>query len=200
MIRLNGVDKNSTLHELSEQNGTYYLADNPNLYEVQRSNNFEFVVTGIENLVRVGINAGTIKNAQEVLRLSVSSAEVPHFTQNAIPVKRGNSTMKFAGVPEFKAGSITVTDYMGADTKGIVMAWQNCVYDVRTEKVGLASDYKKDAYLIEYTPDHQKVRQWVLRGCWVSGISEEAFSSESNNARKITVNIEYDKGYLDTSD
>ena len=200
MIRLNGVDKNSTLHELSEKNGTYYLADNPNLYEIQRSNNFEFVVTGIEDLVRVGLNAGTIKNAQEVLRLSVSSAEVPHFTQNAIPVKRGNSTMKFAGVPEFKAGSITVTDYMGADTKGIVMAWQNCAYDVMTEKVGLASDYKKDAYLIEYTPDHQKVRQWVLRGCWVSGIQEDAFNSESNNARKITVNIEYDKGYLDTSD
>ena len=29
--------------------------------------------------------------------------------------------------------------------------------------------------LIEYTPDFRKVRQWILHGCWVKGLSEETY-------------------------
>ena len=58
----------------SVSHSTYLLADNPNLYEIQRSNNFEFVVTNINNIVKPGFfgteRNAKIKNAQEVLRLS----------------------------------------------------------------------------------------------------------------------------------
>ena len=30
--------------------GTYNLADNPNLYEIARSNNFEFIISDFDNL------------------------------------------------------------------------------------------------------------------------------------------------------
>ena len=135
-IRINGQDRASTINELSPKHGTYHLADNPNLYEIQRSNNFEFVVMDINNIVRAGmpdLKANRIANAQEILRLSVVSAPIPHFSQGVIPVRRGNSTLKFAGVPEFSAGTVTVNDYIGADTKAILMAWQNLSYNVQTE-------------------------------------------------------------------
>lgn len=202
-IRINGVDQQTTINKASNTpHGTYHLAANPNLYEIQRSNNFEFVVMDINNILRAGMPdeaANRIANAQEILRLSVISAPIPHFQQNAIPVKRGNSTLKFAGVPEFNSGQITVNDYIGADTKAILVAWQNLSYNVQTEKVGLVGDYKKDAYLIEYTPDMQIVRQWKLHGCWISNIDEGSYSFEDNAKHQITVTIEYDRAEIDTT-
>ena len=204
-IRINGVDSPSTINSPSvTPQGAYVLADNPNLYEVQRTNNFEFVVTGIDNILKAGAN-GTeanayIPNAQEVIRISVVSAPIPHFTQGTIEIKRGNSTIKAAGVPTFSAGTVVVNDYIGADTKAVLMAWQNLSYNVMTEKVGLMSDYKKDAYLVEYTPDYQQVRKWRLYGCWISGLSESEYSNETNDKHQITATIEYDKAVIDMSE
>ena len=204
-IRLNGVDYESTLNQVSEiAHGAYVLADNPNLYEIQRTNNFEFVVTDVDNIMRAGAT-GTesnayITNAQEVLRVSVSSSFIPHFSQEAISVRRGNSVQKFAGVPTFEAGSITLNDYIGADTKAALMAWQNLSYNVKTEKVGLVTDYKKDAYLIEYTPDYQEVRRWRLHGCWVSKLQENEYNHDGNDKHQITATIEDDRAEIDMSD
>lgn len=205
MIKINGVDRPSTLTANSnDSHGVYRLADNPNLYEIQRSNNFEFVVTDIDNIIRAGMQESDsnskIANAQEVLRLSVSEAAVPHFSQSPIEVKRGNNSMYFAGTPQFESGNFQYTDYIGADTKAILMAWQNLSYNVGTEKVGLITDYKKDAYLIEYTPDWQKVRQWVLKGCWITSLSEGSYSFDDANKRSITAQIRYDYAYVDTSE
>jgi hypothetical protein len=204
-IRINGKDVNSTINTpTSTPMGTYHLAANPNLYEIQRSNNFELLVTGLEGIIRAGMNgtesSAKIDNAQELLRLSVVSSTVPHFTQAAIEVKRGNNSIKFAGVPTFTAGTIVINDYIGANSKEVLMAWQNLSYNVLTEKVGLASDYKKDCYLVEYTPDFQKVRQWKMHGCWISELSETDFNNENNEKKQVTCKIEYDRAELDMSD
>lgn len=186
--------------------GTYHLAANPNMFEIQRANNFEFVVTDIDGIMRAGM-AGTeaksvrnIQNAQEVISLSVTRASVPHFTNNVVEVRRGNSTIKYAGTPTFDAGSLEINDYIGADSKSVLMAWQNLVYNVKTEKVGLASQYKKDCYLIEYSPDYQKVRQWILHGCWISGLSEGDYSSEDSGKKTVSATIQYDRAEIDTSE
>lgn len=202
MIRINGTDYNSTINDSSTPGtpiGTYHLANNPNIYEIQRTNNFEFIVSDIDGILRAGSESATYANAQEVIRMSVISCPIPHFKQGVIPVQRGNTTLKYAGVPTFDAGTLQLNDYIGADTAGVLEAWQNLSYNVKTEKVGLASDYKKDCYLIEYSPDYQPVRRWIMRGCWVSGLSETGMSNEQNNKKEITATIEYDRAELDVS-
>ena len=199
-INLQNVDRPSTLHEAGDRLGTYYLTDNPKYYEIQRSNNFVFYVSGLSKAFNIANNKYAQDNADDVIKISVNRATVPHFTQSAIQVKRGNNTMKFAGVPEFGSGSIDLNDYIGAGTKDVLLAWQNKSYDVRTEKVGLASDYKKDAYLLEYTPDYQLVRTWKLMGCWISGLSEGEYSHDSAEKHTISATIEYDKAWIDISD
>ena len=68
--------------------GTYHLAANPNMFEIQRTNNFEFVITDIDGIMRAGMQGNEpdsikyIKNAQEVISLSVISTSVPHFQQD----------------------------------------------------------------------------------------------------------------------
>lgn len=202
MIRLQ--TNPSTIREPGDKLGTYHLADNPNLYEIQRSNNFEFIVTDIDGILRAGMQGdetyARINNAQEVLRMSVDSAFVPHFTQSTISVRRGNNELKFAGIPSFSSGQLTLNDYIGADTKAVLMAWQHLSYDVYTEKVGLVEDYKKDCYLVEYSPDYQMVRRWILHGCWISNLNEGDFSAQSNGTHQIQVTIEYDRAELDTSE
>lgn len=205
MIRINGVDKPSTLNtQTSVSQNTYHLADNPNLYEIQRTNNFEFVVTNIDGIVRAGMvgseSSALIQNAQEVLRISVSGTNVPHYTQSPIEVSRGNNTIKYAGTPKFDSNKVTFNDYIGADTKSVLMAWQALSYNTRTQKVGLVSDYKKDCYLCEFTPDYQLVRRWILHGCWVSSISESEYNSESNEMNKISAEIIYDWAEIDVSE
>jgi hypothetical protein len=158
-----------------------------------------FYTTGLSAIINVPANTQADTNADSIIELSVSKSSVPHFSQQAIQVKRGNNTMKFAGVPEFKAGSITVNDYIGSGVKDILMAWQARSYDVNTEKVGLAKDYKITAYLLEYTPDYQLVRTWRLEGCWISEITEGEYNHESNEKHTIDVTIEYDKAYMETN-
>lgn len=191
---------------MPEQIGTYHLADNPQLYEIQRQNNYEFVVTDIDGIVRAGATGGeknaVIKNAQEVLRVSVAKSFVPHFTQEVVSVKRGNSTLKYAGVPTFDEGQLEFHDFIGADVKSILKAWQNLSYNVATEKVGSldVTNYKKTCYLIEYTPDYRKVRTWKLHGCWISKLSEPEYTNDSGEKHMIQCTIQYDRAEIDLSD
>ena len=199
-IFLQNQEKQSTVHESGNQLGTYYLTDNPKHYEIQRSNNFVFYVSGLTGSLNIVNNTYAAANADDVIRISVSKASIPHFSQDPIEVKRGNNTMKFAGAPKFESGELELNDFIGAGTKEVLLAWQSKSYDVRTEKVGLASDYKRDAYLLEYTPDYQLVRTWKLMGCWISKLSEGAYDHNSAEKHSITATIEYDKAWIDISD
>lgn len=178
--------------------GAYHLANNPKLSEPARSNSFRFIVTDIDNIIRVGYTAdddakvARISNAQEMLEFSVTKAAIPQFTQTAIEIRRGNSVMKAAGIPTFSDGSLTINDYIGADGKSILMAWQNLSYNVKTQMVGYMSDYKKNCWLIEYDPNYKVVRQWILYGCWITGISQPEFDAENGDKRQITATIAYD--------
>lgn len=185
--------------------GSYHLAERPDLYEIQRGNNFEFTVEGLNKTLRAGINPEAqptdddyiASNAEDVLKFSVVSFTEPHFSQSPIEIRRGNSVFKVAGTPTFDKGSLVINDYIGADGKSILMAWQNLSYNVATEKVGYMKDYKKRCYLREYTPAYKLVRTWTLEGCWVSGIQGGDFNAESNDKKTITATIEYDKAYME---
>lgn len=190
----------------SSQIGTYHLSDNPQLFEIQRNNTYQFIVTDIDDILRAGA-IGTEKNArfanaQEMLSLAIAEAPIPHFSQETIEVKRGNSTLKYAGVPTFNSGSLTFNDFIGADVKSILMAWQNLSYNVYTEKVGSldVTKYKKDAYLIEYTPDYRKVRTWILHGCWIKELNESNYANDNGDKHQISCTIEYDRAEIDLTD
>lgn len=183
--------------------GAYHLSENPHLYEPQRSNNFELHVPGLAGIVRPGMLAtdtnAAIPNADEILKLAVVSTNIPHFTQGIINVQRGNTEFKAAGRIQFGENQIVVNSLIGVNSKEILMAWQRLSGDPEKETVGLMSEYKKDAYLIEYDPSYNKIRQWIVKGCWVSGISETGYSNETNEKMVMTATIQYDKAYIDQS-
>jgi hypothetical protein len=186
--------------------GAYHMADNPHLYEPQRNNTFEFIVTDIDGIMRAGAQGteknARFKNAQEVLRMSVTDSFIPHFTQEVVEVKRGNTTIKYAGVPKFGEGSLKFNDYIGAEVKDILKAWQNLSCNISTEKVGalVRSPYKKTCYLIEYAPDFVPVRTWKIYGCWISALNESGYTSENGEKHQIECTIQYDRAEIDLSE
>lgn len=192
---------------------TYHMGNNTaDLYEVQRTNNFEFVLElGEDDKLYRALRAASDSEdstdyldnaaAEEVIKLSCASAPIPHFSQEEIEIKRGNAKYYAAGVPTFDGGDIKVYDFIGANGKSVLMAWQKLSYNVQTEAVGLMKDYKKKCYVLEYTPDWKTlVRTWVLEGCWVTKLSEPDRDWESNDKVMISATIRFDKAYIEDED
>ena len=188
------------MNSLSAQHISTNLAN----YEAARTGFFSLIVDDIDNIVNAAFSGDPrnatandkIARAQETLKLNVVKAPVPHFSLKPEEFRRGNDVVKFAGVPTFDAGDITVDDVVGMDTKSILMAWQALAYNVYTRKGGRMKDYKKNATLIEYTQDFEQIRSWTLYGCWISKISEGEFDKENDGKRQISATIEYDRAEM----
>ena len=173
-------------------------------YEAARTGFFSLIVDDLDNIIKAtytGDHAAApdtdkIAKAQEVLKLNVITADVPHFELETLQYKRGNEVVKFAGTPTFSSGSVKVDDVVGLDTKSILMAWQGLAYNVHTGKGGRMKDYKRKCVLVEYTQDYEQVRSWDLYGCWIKGLSEDAFDKENDGKRAITATIEYDRAIM----
>lgn len=171
----------------------YHLAANPNSFETQKSNAFKFIVTGLDPLVSP-ITGKIIPNAADVLKQSVFSFEEPSFSQTPIEVRMGNTVVKTAGTPTFSNGTLGLHDYVGVETYNILYAWQALSFNIKTGRVGLAGDYKKTAYLLEYTTDFSKVvKVWKLYGVWIQDLKKDGFDNSQNASEvKINCSISYD--------
>lgn len=177
--------------------GTYHLADNPKSYQPIRTNNFRFLVQGLDNLLRVAGDENNIDdyitNGQEVIDFSVVSFSVPDFSQQPIDVNRGNSTVHFAGKASFNTGTLVINDFAGADGKSILRAWQALSYNVVDDTIPSSDVYKKDAVVLEYLPDNTLVNYWELKGCWVSSIQESGWDNDNANKKTLTGTIVFDR-------
>ena len=177
--------------------GVYHLADNPAQYQPVRTNNYRCICQGLEELVRVGGDANNrndyLENAQEVIDFSVVSFDAPSFTQDEIPIRRGNSTTYFAGTPRFNTSNLVINDFVGADGKSILQAWQALSYDVVNDVINPSTKYKKDMLILEYTPDNVLLKVWELKGCWITSLTETGYSSESPAKKTVTATIRYDR-------
>lgn len=179
---------------------TYHLSTGTHRsYQPAKGNFFEFIVEDLGDLLKPGVeeelaeDTDYITNGQEVIRLTVNKAPVPHFELNDIEIRKGNSVVHYAGTPTFNDGTLEVDDMIGAQSKAVLEAWQNLAYNVVTDKGGRAIDYKRNATLIEYTSDHVRVRSWKLIGCWVKNIEEGEYDKESDDLRRVTGTIRYDR-------
>lgn len=179
---------------------TYHLSTGTHrAYQPAKGNFFEFIVEDLGDLLKPGVeeelaeDSDYITNGQEVLRLTINKAPVPHFELNEIEIRKGNSVVYYAGVPTFSDGEIEVDDMIGAQSKATLEAWQARAYSVATDKGGRAINYKRNATYIEYTSDHVKVRSWKLIGCWVKNVSEDDYDKTNDDLRRVRATIRYDR-------
>lgn len=190
---------------LTQNPSAYHMIDNYDTYEPHRSNTFQVIVTGLSDLLKPGTTGQTpndsILDGQDVLRLSVITANIPDPTIGVMPIRRGNSVMKAAGLPTFDDGQVTFREFEGTDAANVLYAWKQKAYDQENDNIGRMSAYKKDCYLVEYNVDKTKIiRQYLLKGCWISSIQRAALSVESEGPREITAVMPFDTARMILSD
>ena len=177
----------------------YHLGSTHRAYQPAKKNFFEFIVEDLTNLLKPGVEkelaqeSDYITDGQEIIRLTVNKAPVPHYELNEIEIRKGNSSVWYAGTPTFSDGTLEVDDMIGANSKAVLEAWQNLAYNVTTDQGGRAINYKKNCTLIEYTSDHVKVRSWKLIGCWIKNITENDYDKESDDLQRVQATIRYDR-------
>lgn len=179
-----------------------------NGYEPQRTNNFEFQVTGLNTLTKAGYAPkpgepnGYSKNISDILKdsdlaqeliLSVNSAFTPRVSLSQLTIQYGNTQTKYAGIPTYDNGTIAYNDFYDKDTELVLKAWQYAAFDEETGAVGDAANYKKTAYLTMFSPSGRKARRYKLIGCWVADVNGDDFSNDGNNIRRLSATIVYDK-------
>ena len=180
----------------SLQKGAYHIANNTVEYNPQRKSNFTLVVTGLDNLPRVGSaeddTENRISDAQNQIIIALKSCDVPKVAIGKSEIKRGNSTIKFAGKPTFDDITFSAYDYIGSDVKDTLMGWQNLAYNSRYDYIGNASSYKKSCQLIEYTPDAKMVRYWDITGAWLSNVDTDGFDVDTDDVVTVKATMVFD--------
>ena len=74
----------------------YHLGSTHRAYQPAKKNFFEFIVEDLTNLLKPGVEkelaqeADYITDGQEVIRLTVNKAPVPHYELNEIEIRKGN--------------------------------------------------------------------------------------------------------------
>ena len=167
------------------QLGSYHKIDHKE-WEPQRTNNFEVVFPSLTGLSTIEQNIPLPANANELLTLSVKSVSYPEMSNDKLTVSYGNNSINFAGKPSYGDVTIVVNDFIGINTERILMAWSKRVYNPADETIGWAVDYKRDGYLIEYSPDGTVARRTQLRGCFPGQVSPGDFSNDDNSIREIS--------------
>lgn len=165
-------------------------------WEPQRVNNFEVVIEGLDTLVVAGTADGTSQNygsVAERIMLSVDSFSAPTIEIAQITTQYANNSIKWAGKPEFPNSTLVINDYIGMRVEQLLAAWFRCAYDFQTENIGLARNYKKTAYLIEYAPDGSEARTWRLEGCWLASFQLGDWNQAGNEQRKLNATLVYDR-------
>ena len=158
-------------------------------FEVQRTNNFEIVLSGLGDLT------GNIADTRTI-KLAVDSGFLPSEESASQELNYSNMSIKVAGTTTYSGGSITVKDVISenSDVESIINAWRKTVYDPETDKVGLAFNYKRDARIIQYAPDGTMERTWKLQGVWPRSVNYGSLQYGTGGAIKtIEIGLEYDK-------
>lgn len=115
--------------EINKALSTYHLSTGTErTYQPAKKNFFEFIVEDMGDLLKPGVDADLaeesdyISRGQEIIRLTVHETSVPHFQLSTLSIRKGNSVVKYAGVPTFEAGTLVCTDMIGAQSKAVLEA------------------------------------------------------------------------------
>jgi len=193
------------MSQFDESLNTRHISSNLANYEAARNAFFTLIVDDLSNLLspaytgdpEAAAESDRLNDSQNILRLNVTKAFVPHFSVGTEEYRRGNDVVKFATVPTWDGGTIEVDDVVGLDTKSILMSWLYLAYNPHTRKGGRMKDYKKTCTLCEYTQDYELIRTWTLEGVFVTKITEAEFDRENDGKRKLQVELSYDRALVD---
>lgn len=160
-----------------------YFSSGGQVKDLVRSNNWEVAITNFEGGdIAIYAATATFPNLQ------VTPYEVAHM----------NEKVKYAGGPiEQVELSLSLYDDVDDKMQSGLYQWYKKIYDPDTGKIGLASDYKKNGFLYQYTPAGEELRKWEIFGMFPTSIDHGGEGDYTNGEGiKIACTISVDKWKL----
>lgn len=123
--------------------------------------------------------------------LTLSTAEIGEVSeeQDIITVHYGNGLIKFPSKINFNDVTWTLNCFCEPNVLEALRVWRRQVFDPATERMGLPSEYMRQAYLIRY--DGQGNERDVMRmpGVWLSSLNYGGMNQEGGSIVQVQVGL-----------
>lgn len=137
----------------------------------------------------------------DLLTLSTDSVDAIQESEDIITVHYGNGLIKFPSKVDYSEVTWTLNCYCEPNVLEALREWRNQIYDSKTEKMGLPSQYMRQVYFIRY--DGQGNVRDAIRcpGTWIGALNNGEQSQEGGSVVKVSVPFVISKAiYLTSSD
>jgi len=122
----------------------------------------------------------------------VKSVSAPNFEDGTVKLDHINSYRKIRGKREW--GSMDMTLYDPITTSGAqsVLEWARLGYESVTGRAGYSDFYKKDLTLNLLGPVGDVVSDWILKGAFLTSVSQGDLSWDSEDVVELGITVEVD--------
>ena len=138
----------------------------------------------------------------DLLTLSTDEIGAIKEDQDTITVHYGNGVIKFPSKVTYSDVDWTLNCYCSPNVLDSLRAWRKQVYDPDTEKMGVPSEYMKNAYFIRYDGKGNVKDVIKSPGVWIKDLDNGGqMSQEGGNIVKVSLTLVISKAiYLTEAD
>ena len=124
--------------------------------------------------------------------LLAASVTLPTRSYEAIPVNYANKTINVAGRVSFSNMSIVVRDVISKDTELQLTSWAESILAVKHGTRGKIEDYKVNVEIIPLSPNGDRGRPSIARGCFPVSINWGDLSYDNTGIRTLSIELAVD--------
>ena len=125
----------------------------------------------------------------DLLTLSTDSIGAIEENQDIITVHYGNGIIKFPSKVSFNDVTWTLNCYCSPNVLGALREWRSQVYDAKTEKIGLPSQYMKLCYIVRYDAQGNERDVLKMPGVWVSSLNYGDMNQQGGELVKVSLTL-----------
>jgi hypothetical protein len=127
------------------------------------------------------------------LSLSLTTANLPGGTNDAVEIPFRNEVRFVAGQARFDDFTISFRDYVDQQVHQAILTWRRLVYDPVSGRIGRAATYKRRGKLFMFGPDGEDERGFSLIGVWPMNDPPLSFDSGTTDQLLLEVTFKIDK-------
>ena len=127
----------------------------------------------------------------------IKTASRPQVNFETVTLDHMNVKRYLKGKASWQTLNITLYDPIVPSGAQAVNEWIRLHHESTTGVDGYASEYKKDIVFNLFSPNGEKIEQWVLKGAFITSANFNEVSWESNAEVDIALTLQYDYAILE---
>jgi hypothetical protein len=122
----------------------------------------------------------------------VKNVTAPNFEDEVVKLDHINTYTKIRGKREWGNMDMTLYDPITPSGAQAVMDWARLSYESVTGRAGYRDFYKKEIKLQILGPVGDVVSEWVLKGAFITNMSQGSFDWSTSDVAELTMTVAMD--------